>query len=310
MELTSHSLWPWKLSWLSLFTAITMPVPGLVAANESSSIQPLKTEPNPPSPRTLSGRKFLVATLRSEREKLFKLEDCKISPSLLGFGGTKGDETLPLELLESLPSVLAFLELNPEEIYESNISIKLQPFLLNEEISVVKAVQSRNGLSYMRNEKIYHPFLNLCIYWSMLETKQRQKLHKAIKEIRIDLNLVKLRKSKQRWTLFFSIKKSRTPIWKEKKKEKSSTIFYQLVSILATNWEKKVKTPKSKLLFFKQKEMKKWIPVWEGLSALTLALQQIPIEMDKALQVPFPQSKLQNSSSADHIHIYTYIHTS
>lgn len=141
-----------------------MPVPGLVAANESSSIQPLKTEPNPPSPRTLSGRKFLVATLRSEREKLFKLEDCKISPSLLGFGGTKGDETLPLELLESLPSVLAFLELNPEEIYESNISIKLQPFLLNEEISVVKAVQSRNGLSYMRNEKIYHPFLNLCIY--------------------------------------------------------------------------------------------------------------------------------------------------
>lgn len=31
----------------------------------------------------------------------------------------------------------------------------------------------------------------------MLETKQRQKLHKVIKEIRIDLNLVKLGKSKQ-----------------------------------------------------------------------------------------------------------------
>ena len=89
--LTNHSLWPWSPSWLSLFTAIIMPVPGLVAVIECSSIHPLKTEPNPPSPTTLSGRKFLVAIFSSVKAKLFKLVACKISPSLLGVIGIEAE---------------------------------------------------------------------------------------------------------------------------------------------------------------------------------------------------------------------------
>lgn len=82
---------------------MTMPVPGLVAASEFSSTHPLKTEPNPPSPRTLSGRKFLVAIFNSLKLKFLILTDCKISPSLLGVGGTDPDDSL-------LPSLLTYFE--------------------------------------------------------------------------------------------------------------------------------------------------------------------------------------------------------
>ena len=115
--LTNHSLWPWKPSWLSFFTAMTMPVPGLAAVNAFSSIHPLKTQPKPPSPNTLSGRKFLVAVLSSLKKKLFKLEDCKISPSVLGVVGTEADETLLLlEPLKYFPSLLPHLDLIPANI--------------------------------------------------------------------------------------------------------------------------------------------------------------------------------------------------
>lgn len=92
-----------------------MPVPGFAAVNEFSSIHPLKTEPKPPSPSTLSGRKFLVAVLRSAKLNLFKLEDCKISPSLLGVGGTETDETLLLVLLK-FSSVLTYFEFTPAQV--------------------------------------------------------------------------------------------------------------------------------------------------------------------------------------------------
>lgn len=75
-----------------------MPVPGFVAVNEFSSIHPLKTDPKPPSPNTLSGRKFLVAVLSSDKVKLFKLDDCKISPSLRGVWGTEFAEFLSFVL--------------------------------------------------------------------------------------------------------------------------------------------------------------------------------------------------------------------
>lgn len=90
-----------------------MPVPGLVALNECSSIHPLKTEPNPPSPRTLSGLKFLVAAFSSLKVKVFKFEDCKISPSLRGVCGIEAEDSLLLELLKLFPFLLAFLELTP-----------------------------------------------------------------------------------------------------------------------------------------------------------------------------------------------------
>jgi hypothetical protein len=46
-------------------TATVSPVPGFTGAVPFSSIQPLKTQPNPPSPRILSGLKFLVANFSS-----------------------------------------------------------------------------------------------------------------------------------------------------------------------------------------------------------------------------------------------------
>lgn len=73
---------------------MTIPVPGLAAFKDCSSIQPLKTQPKPPSPTILSGRKFLVAALSSLKLKAFMLDDCKISPSVRGVEGTETDETL------------------------------------------------------------------------------------------------------------------------------------------------------------------------------------------------------------------------
>jgi len=115
ISLTSHSLWPWNPSWFSLFTAITIPVPGLVAASECSSTHPLKTDPKPPSPNTLSGRKFLVAVFSSPKVKIFKFEDCKISPSLRGVWGTETIDTLLLELLKVFPFLLPHFELKPSD---------------------------------------------------------------------------------------------------------------------------------------------------------------------------------------------------
>lgn len=76
---TSHSLCPWKLSNLSFLIATTIPVPGFVGAKVFSSIQPLKTHPNPPSPRSVSDRKFLVAFLRSLKLKDLRLLETDVS---------------------------------------------------------------------------------------------------------------------------------------------------------------------------------------------------------------------------------------
>lgn len=55
-------------------TATVSPVPGLTGAVPFSSIQPLKTQPKPPSPRRLSGLKFLVATLSPLNVNFLKQE--------------------------------------------------------------------------------------------------------------------------------------------------------------------------------------------------------------------------------------------
>jgi len=51
-------------------TATVNPVPALTGAVPFSSIHPLKTQPKPPSPRRLSGRKFLVAHFSSLKVNL------------------------------------------------------------------------------------------------------------------------------------------------------------------------------------------------------------------------------------------------
>lgn len=63
---------------------MTVPDPGFEAIWVNSSIQPLKTYPNPPSPRRLSTLKFLVAFFSSMKEKGFTFGDDNISPSDFG----------------------------------------------------------------------------------------------------------------------------------------------------------------------------------------------------------------------------------
>jgi hypothetical protein len=57
-------------------------VPGFTGAVPFSSIHPLNTQPNPPSPRRLSGRKFLVANLRSLKQNFRSLEATLSSSSI------------------------------------------------------------------------------------------------------------------------------------------------------------------------------------------------------------------------------------
>lgn len=74
-----------------------MPKPGLVALRVSLSSQPLKTHPNPPSPRRLLSLKFLVAFLSTSKEKAFRYGDDSISLSEDGIGNIYGadDGILP-----------------------------------------------------------------------------------------------------------------------------------------------------------------------------------------------------------------------
>lgn len=70
--LTCHSFSPWELSELAFLTATAIPTPTLDGAYVFSSIHPLKTLPKPPSPKTVSGLKFLVALFSSANVNIFK----------------------------------------------------------------------------------------------------------------------------------------------------------------------------------------------------------------------------------------------
>lgn len=83
---TNHSLCPWNPSGFNFLTAMTTPDPGLAAVRVWSSIHPLKTYPNPPSPRRLSGLKFLVEFFNSLNEKGLAWGDDRISASVFGVG--------------------------------------------------------------------------------------------------------------------------------------------------------------------------------------------------------------------------------
>lgn len=58
-------------------------MPGFTGAVPFSSIQPLNTQPKPPSPRRLSGLKFLVAHLRSLNANFRSREETLSSSSSL-----------------------------------------------------------------------------------------------------------------------------------------------------------------------------------------------------------------------------------
>lgn len=68
---TCHSSRPWELSGLDFLTATAIPRPTLEGKYVFSSTQPLKTLPKPPSPRTVSGLKSLVAFFSSARVNSF-----------------------------------------------------------------------------------------------------------------------------------------------------------------------------------------------------------------------------------------------
>lgn len=69
------------LSELSFLTATTMPVPPFTGFIVFSSTHPLYTLPKPPSPRTLSGLKFLVAVLSSMNVNVLRFGASRIWPS-------------------------------------------------------------------------------------------------------------------------------------------------------------------------------------------------------------------------------------
>jgi hypothetical protein len=75
--------------------ATTNPVPTLEGVSVFSSIQPLKTFPNPPSPNKLSVLKFLVAVFKSAKVNSFKLGVSKIFP--LGYNSSTPPVPSPSE---------------------------------------------------------------------------------------------------------------------------------------------------------------------------------------------------------------------
>lgn len=81
---TIHSLCPWSPSWFRVFTATGSPLPGFAGAVPVSFIQPLNTQPNPPSPRRFSGLKFFVADLSSLKVNLRSWEATFSSSAAFG----------------------------------------------------------------------------------------------------------------------------------------------------------------------------------------------------------------------------------
>lgn len=81
--------------------ATTMPSPGLVGRSVFSSIHPLKTQPNPPSPSKVSALKFLVAFLRS-----FKVND--FNPIITD--ASLGNDDVELTILKLEVILLEFVE--------------------------------------------------------------------------------------------------------------------------------------------------------------------------------------------------------
>ena len=80
-RITCHFWNPCTLSGLNFLTAVTILFPFLDCPLSLS--QPLKTCPNPPSPSTVSGLKFLVATFNSVKLKIFKFGVGKIWPIII-----------------------------------------------------------------------------------------------------------------------------------------------------------------------------------------------------------------------------------
>lgn len=87
LALTSQSMWPWKSFCSSVLTTMGIPAARLAGAKVVSSTHPLNTDPDLPWPSALSGRKFMVASLRSLKAKLRRSACWRISPSLLGVTG-------------------------------------------------------------------------------------------------------------------------------------------------------------------------------------------------------------------------------
>lgn len=77
---TCHSSNPCMLSEFNFLMATTIPVPTLVGVNVFSSTHPLNTVPKPPTPKTVSDLKFLVAAFRSLKLYVFKFGVGNISP--------------------------------------------------------------------------------------------------------------------------------------------------------------------------------------------------------------------------------------
>lgn len=90
-----------------------MPEPGLAGFNVFSSTQPLYTLPKPPSPRTVSALKFLVAARSSVKVKVRRFGAPRMRPSGSGYTAASLDAPpLPVEVeaeVEPIPMKLPLL---------------------------------------------------------------------------------------------------------------------------------------------------------------------------------------------------------
>jgi hypothetical protein len=103
---------------LRIFTATVRPVPGFTGAVPFTSIQPLKTQPNPPSPRRLSGLKFLVATLSPLNVNFLKQE--ATFNSSLNFDVEEILSPLLVDVEESTRPFVSFVFVSDADLFSSD----------------------------------------------------------------------------------------------------------------------------------------------------------------------------------------------
>lgn len=104
--MTCHSSNPCMLSGFSFLTATTIPAVFFEWVRVFSSIHPLCTLPNPPSPRTVSGLKFLVADFNSANVNIRRLGTSRMRPS-----GYTSSKLMPLPV--DCPKMLLLLSVFP-----------------------------------------------------------------------------------------------------------------------------------------------------------------------------------------------------
>lgn len=136
-------------------------MPGLTGAVPFSSIQPLKTQPKPPSPRRLSGLKFRVANLRSlnvnfrSREATFSSSSSLEVEELLSALLVVVDEITAAAGWSLLVSFVDLLSADPQNRYY-NLECKSCEFIIHWLITIFKLRKKEVSKSILTNQFAIH----------------------------------------------------------------------------------------------------------------------------------------------------------